>query len=162
MAQRGDVRPLLDLTCLMPDWKASQTQVYIPFRQKGEAQASYILSASSSAITSFFLEESRHLTSYFLVAPYIKPVHFNKVPTWLKLTTSQLVFELQMSFGEGLQVGKHYSQYLKNVPRSNWLLEKQKIFHSSELTIHIRNECLMCSIHPHFAVQENVKGRCVT
>lgn len=120
MAKQGDVSPLLDLIHLTPVWDAltgSQRHefTYLSGRRGIRAQASHILSASSSAITCFFHEESRHLTQYFPVAPDIKPVNF-KVTTWLKFTSSQLALEPHRPFGEELQVGKHYSQYSKMCP----------------------------------------------
>lgn len=121
MAEQGDASPLLDLICLMlasDALIASQRHgfTYLSGRRGIRAQASHMLSTSSSATTSFFHEKSRHLTLYFLVMLYIKPVHFKKVTTWLKLTSSQLALEPHMPFGKGLQVGKCYSQNSKMCP----------------------------------------------
>lgn len=149
----------------MPAWHAltgNQRRAFkqLSGRRGDQSPRPPTLSISSSATTTSFYQGSKHPAPYF-VTPHIKPVHFRKVPIWLKLTSSQLALELHRPFGKGLQVGKHYSQYSKMCLDLTSSQRSRKIFCSSEETLHIGNDALICPIHPFpcSPAQEHVKDR---
>lgn len=137
MAEKDDDSPPLDLICLMSVWDAligSQRHgfTYLSGRRGIRAQASHILSASSSATTSFFHEESRHLTLMYGTTRNYKLVHFKKVTTWLKLKlllnhTSLLRRDCRLV--RILNIQKRAQIYLVTREAGNLLFIKTQISH---------------------------------